>query len=544
MGRSPIVYRLSDPGFTIYHRAALGGLAASIRSWGIAGRGVEPPLEFEQDRRAGRGRLGDDSGRSVTTSLDEGSVTLEWEEPTTGREALALILTASFRRTNKGMIYLPGQGFGPEREDVHVAAHNGYSQTFLQHPKKRPGQGIEPVTIRDDEGQAHSFSYKKVDRYSHQTAQGTSLLGEGWNIGPGDLPDTASVSQSLLPGATGGAGDLAGTPEQVFLLHFLMVACPVFAIRSRKREAKTQNCLVVPDVSNLIDFASRIEDIGARPIGQTNSYLGRIAGGAEEAAMRFMIDLRGSESVEELGVSGAKVYAMGKVPWDSNQQNRSWIARIDLPSRYPDFAVFEAAEGTLGRPKIIKTKKGEPFAVPASPLPDLIAANLASGGHWSDGFRELVAKKKDFVDLSYRREGLKAMRAAIQDEIDQLIISLFQEAWDIKRHALSERVERAYREHHVLLDYWSLVDGERERIRNGILRCKSSDLLTHWLLAFAADARRKEPIGILSREGVTVRKFLFNPRNVDRVQNLLLFALVSSPSTDPTGRATRPTQEG
>jgi hypothetical protein len=101
--------------------------------------------------------------------------------------------------------------------------------------------------------------------------------------------------------------------------------------------------------------------------------------------------------------------------------------------------------------------------------------------------------------------------------------------------------DRAVRDH---VDYWSLVDGERERIRNGVLRCKSPDLLLNWLLAFAADARRKEPMSVLLKEGDTVRKFLFNSRNTDRVQNLLLFALVSSPSNDPTGRATRPGKEG
>jgi hypothetical protein len=113
--------------------------------------------------------------------------------------------------------------------------------------------------------------------------------------------------------------------------------------------------------------------------------------------------------------------------------------RIDLPSRYPDFAVFEAAEGTLGRAKIIKTKKDESFAVPSSPLPDLIAANLASGGRWSDGFRELVAEKKDFVDLSYRREGLRAMNNAIRDVEDRLVIRYFQKAWSMKMGSLGER---------------------------------------------------------------------------------------------------------
>ena len=128
------------------------------------------------------------------------------------------------------------------------------------------------------------------------------------------------------------------------------------------------------------------------------------------------------------------------------------------------------------------------------------------------------------------------MRSAIRDEADGFVIRLFQEAWDVKRNALSDRAEEDH------LDFWNLVDRERERIRNGILRCKSPDMLVNWLLAFVADARRKEPIGFLSRDGEAVRKFLFDPRNVDRIQNLLLFALVSAPSSDPTGRAQRPTK--
>ncbi len=31
---NPLVYRLSNPNYTIYHRAALGGLASTIKAWG------------------------------------------------------------------------------------------------------------------------------------------------------------------------------------------------------------------------------------------------------------------------------------------------------------------------------------------------------------------------------------------------------------------------------------------------------------------------------------------------------------------------------
>ena len=41
-------YRLTNPGYTIYHRAALGGLAATIRAWGNnAPEGIE--AEFTRD---------------------------------------------------------------------------------------------------------------------------------------------------------------------------------------------------------------------------------------------------------------------------------------------------------------------------------------------------------------------------------------------------------------------------------------------------------------------------------------------------------------
>ena len=529
MGRSLIVYRLSDPGFTIYHRAALGGLAATIRSWNARLKhGMPPPLplSFVEARGTNGGTLQNADGRSVRAAVDANSVTLDWDDPTTDRNALALVLEASFRRTDKGMMYLPGQGFGPDRQDVLIAAHNGYSQTFLQHPKKRPGQGVESVSIRDDQGQAHLFSYRKVDRYSHQTAQGTSLLGEGWGVEPGELPETASVTQSLLPGATGGARDLAVAPEQAFLLHFLMVACPVVSIRSRKWESKAQSCLVVPDVSNLLDFARRLGRIGTGPIGQTNSYLGRVAGGPEEAAMRFLVDYQGIESVETLGITGAQVYAMGKVAWDQNQQNRSWVARVKTPSEYPDFGVFEAAEGAFGRAKIIKTKKGEPFAVPASPLPDLIAANLAAGGRWSDGFADLVSKKKDFVDLCYRREGMRAMNNAIRDEDDLLVIRRFQKAWSMKMGSLGERAGKNK------LDFSRLAEVERERIRNDLLRTKTPDQLTGWLMRFLADASRGGTPREFTDNSDAFRKFVFHPRNGERLKNLLLFALVSYSTPD------------
>ena len=187
------------------------------------------------------------------------------------------------------MIFLPGQGFVPDREDVLIAVHNGVSATFLQHNKKRPGSGVPQVALADEtSGGVHLLSYKKVDKYSHQFGQGTGLLGDGWTVDAGEPPDVASIPQSLMPGATGGARNLGTSSEQAFLLHYLMVACPVVLLRSRNHSAKTQNCLVVPDVTDLRIFAMRLHRAGTSQIHRfSNTYLGRIVGGAEEAASPF-----------------------------------------------------------------------------------------------------------------------------------------------------------------------------------------------------------------------------------------------------------------
>jgi CRISPR-associated protein Cas8a1/Csx13 len=525
MAIKSIVYRLSDPGFTIYHRAALGGLAATVRAWNK--HGVCDPLRYARSAASEPGILTGPDGSRVVISMDSAQITLAWDEKTSHRAALALLLMASFERTEEGLIFLPGQGFVSDREDVLIAVHNGVSQTFLQHNKKRPGSGVREVALLDEaSGKLHLLSYKKVDRYSHQFGQGTGLLGEGWTVEDGELPAVASIPQSLMPGATGGASDLGTSPEHAFLLHFLMVACPVVLLRSRNRSAKTQNCLVVPDVTDLRMFAMRLHRAGTSQIRRfSNTYLGRIVGGAEEAALRFLIDLRGLDAADLLGVSNFQVVAMGRVAWDKNQQNRSWIARVEL-DRLKNLGVFEAASSHLGNAKWIKTEKGDSFAIPESPVPELVAANLASGDHWCAHFRDLVSKKQDFINMSFQREGLRAMRDAIQDAADQLVIRRFQKAWEMTMGALGQRSREKK------LDFGRLVEVEREKIRNDLLRCKTSGQLTGWLLQFMNKASREGTPSAFSEDVGTFQRFIFNPRNAERLQNLLLFALVSYSSED------------
>lgn len=221
-----LTYCLSDPGYTIYHRAALGGLAATIRAWG-----QKPP-------------------EGITTDMTRDSVRLAWHDDISDQEALRRILQASFKLTDDKLIDLPGQNIKAGHEDLRLAIHNGITGTFLQHPKMRPGEKMpRRFELKTDDDVSEIFTYKAIDSYAHQKAQGTGLLDAKHK---GFLPPIASIPQSVIPGAMKGALELEATAEEVILLHFLMVGCTTFLLRPRDYKDKAQYCVIVPDIITLI----------------------------------------------------------------------------------------------------------------------------------------------------------------------------------------------------------------------------------------------------------------------------------------------------
>ncbi|HEV7747058.1 MAG TPA: type I-MYXAN CRISPR-associated Cas8a1/Cmx1 [Pyrinomonadaceae bacterium] len=503
---NPLVYRLSDPGYTIYHRAALGGLAATIGAWQDTDNEHDPP-------------------QGITSKLTRDTLELSWSEDLLAVDVVRRILEASFKLTSDKLIDLPGHCISEDKLGLRLAVHNGLMGTFLQHTQARSVEK-NPLMLKvgnvDDEA-SDLFSYKAVHSYSHQSSKSTGLLDGKLSFGKVGSVVLAKIPQSVIPGVTSGKVALQIVPKDALLLMFLMVGCSVFMLRPRTYKEKAQSCLIVPDVFDLLAFARALRNIAAA--GQTfrrfsNSYLGRVVGGAEEAALRFLIDLQAGDVTLEGGVSGCLVVAMGKVSWDKNQINRSVIARVR--TRYAEMDVFRAADEYLGKSKAIKTDKGESYVIPETHIPELVAANLAAERHWCAQFRELIEKKKDFENMSYHTYGgLKKMREAIRDETDQTLIRAFQEAWRLKRGALRARELREG-----LKDY-RLIEVEREKMRNAILRTKTANTLAGWLMQFCGDATREYQSAALARDLKGLREFIFNPRNFERFQNLCLFALVS-----------------
>jgi CRISPR-associated protein Cas8a1/Csx13 len=499
-------YGLHDPNFTIYHRAALGGLAASIQEWG------ENPPE------------------GINHNVSKDSVRLWWGDELSDQEAVRRILEASFKLTEEKLIDLPGQCISENNRDLRIAIHNGLCLTFLQHNKMRPGEKeARTVQLKNVDQEIPSIvSYKALNSYAHQKAQGTKLLDESGGNLNGSLPKIATIPQSVIPGAMTGGKPLQASADEAILLLFLMVSSSIFILRPRTYKEKIQACIVVPDVANLHSFCRQLKYIasaGKQIEFFTNTYLDRIVGGAEEAALRFLIDYSSGDIASEEGVSGCLVVAMGKVAWDKNQINRSMSVR--LHNHYDEMAVFRESLA-MGKSKFIKTKTGESFPIPGSPVPELIAANLASDRHWCTNFRELVSDKKDFDNMQFLKGGLSKMSQAVKDTNDQVIIQAFHQAWSLTMGELSERAKDGN------LDFARLLDVRREKMRNEILRAKTSEALANWFLRFCCDATSGRTLAAFRQHPDQLRSFLFSQRNFERIQNLLLFALVSYTKPEKT----------
>lgn len=497
-----LIYRLHDPNYTIYHRAALGGLAATVEAWGeVLPEGI------------------------TTAKVERDQVRLAWGDELTDQEALRRILAASFKLTEEKLIDLPGHSLSANAIDLRLAIHNGLCLTFLQHPKMRPGEK-EPrrFALRSPDNETGEIlTYKAVNNYAHQKAQGTKLLDvpKKSKQHHGELPAIAVIPQSVVPGAMSGNTVLQAESKEVILLLFLMVGCSIFLLRPRTYQEKAQACIIIPDVIDLSAFARAMRYIataGKKIERFTNSYLGRVVGGAEEAALRFLVDIHSEDIAAERSVSTCQAIAMGKVAWDKNQINRSISVR--LRDDYDEISVFRAAL-PLGQSKLIKTKNGESYAIPGSPVPELIAANLAAEHHWCAHFKNLVSSKKDFDQMLFLNRGLNQMAQVVKDTDDRIVIQVFHQAWKLTMAGIGTRAREQK------LNFNLLVEVRREKIRNEILRAKTPDALAGWFLRFCADASSGNSLGVIRENADKLQAFIFCPRYFDRFQNLLLFALIS-----------------
>ena len=126
------------------------------------------------------------------------------------------------------------------------------------------------------------------------------------------------------------------------------------------------------------------------------------------------------------------------------------------------------------------------------------------------------------------------MLKSLKDEDDRAVIELFHEAW---QRTMAQIGDRARTEG---ADFGRLIEVERERVRNSILRARTIEALTGWFMRFCASATKGGSLRGARNNADRLRALLFQARAVDRLQNLLLFALVSYASDSSESVASTP----
>jgi CRISPR-associated protein Cas8a1/Csx13 len=530
-----IHFRVDDPNYTNYHRAAVGGLAATIAA-------------FQ--------KMPDLAPEGLSLSFDEQTVTIEYPDDMKRGEVFRRMLAASFRVDSNHLIDMPGQLFGTDDLSLRYAVHQGIiKSTFCQHNltfTKVQKERMLLTLVKDDK--KIQLPYIAVKTYAHQYAGGTGLLPDVENQMKakkkpkpdsddepevvrknGEESNTAFVRQHLVPGAMSGAKMIEASSEDVFLLCYLMVACPVFIIppNMRLREKNSSYCIIIPDIIDLVRFSRSVERMAsvAAKIKQTDrlvvaAYINRIVAAGEEAALKFLMQITGDDirHAADAGIQGCSAVSMGRVAWDPQQNNRTGAFRVG--TRFPEIEIFRAAQQHLGEGKLILTKNDTYMEIANSLVPGLIATNLINRRHWATGFDQLIPDQDSFDMLvRYQRKGLAAMKNAVQDELDRLFIEAVQIAW---RNNMGKIAERARREH---ANFSSLVDSRREEIRNDLNQARTSDKIQSWLMGFLSEAGHIE---IIKANGERFQKFVFDPHNFLRIKNLAIFSFISYVPVDKT----------
>jgi CRISPR-associated protein Cas8a1/Csx13 len=211
-------------GMTLLHKAGLAGLWMTLNA-------------FEERRlqlKAGSWKLADRS------------IELHWTDRT---EFFTSLFANSFKLTRDGLIWLTALGDPADNLQQAVIVHNAVLGTFLQHGKSRKADpssnpaGAASFELGDETLAVH---FQRVFSYPHQQF---------------DLADGVSVPGWLFPGAVVrhvAHGDLTAfkeSSERLLPLLYAPAGVVYFQVVRRARGRRPRFALVVPEISNLRDYA-------------------------------------------------------------------------------------------------------------------------------------------------------------------------------------------------------------------------------------------------------------------------------------------------
>ena len=482
-------FHLSDPGFTLLHRAGLAGLYITLKQ-------LEQEIPVAQ--RPG----------GLDWSLSPRAIILEWQ----GKDidVIRWLLQQSFQLTDDGLISLRGLKTKLTRKDSQVVIHQGILGTLLQHGKTR--KAIEDRTealLLDEDKPPLIIKYKALASYAHQGfAKGLCDKKGNWR------KNALNIAGWLNPGAvvrhmafTADTG-FEESPERAFVLLFAPVACHYYILRSRLRDQRAQYALVIPEVTDLEKYYSHSQSLSL-------NFRDFHASGLGDAGLKFLTLAGVAEDAQDLGIQRCQVLTLGTVAWSSQQKTRTDL--FIVAADYRTCKNYQICRDELPDRIVVKTKAEEGSFVATSFARELIAENLARNQPWYAGLSEQIHSNERFQQLSYERGGLYQMVMRTEMDVrERWFVQTCHEAIRFTYGRLAEKTK----------DRGELANFDREniRIRTGLSRCKNAETFREFITDFWSRAGR---LPTLQEHWDELMELVMDEKQWRKGRDLALLALAS-----------------
>jgi len=502
----PLAVELFAPGMTALHRVGLAGLAMTLQA-------------LESDASAGELRaLG-------AWTVSDRSVTLDWTGD--GKRFFAALIAASFRLTDRGLIWFPALGDPLDNPGHAVVLHNATLGTFLQHPRTRKSAARTPVSLTVEvDGESQVVTFLPLAGYAHQKVVFDPLRPQevaGW-LYPGGVVRHVQA---------GGQTALVEDPPRALPLLYAPVGAIYFQVHRQTAGVRPRYCLVLPAVADLLAYAV------VRQLFLRQGTARLQVAGAAEAAARVLAELEAYGLLRQVDADRCEVVAFGTVPWSKQQKTR--VERFTVTGARPEaLRTYRVAAQALP-PRLAEGKPdpktgGIPHWWVVPQTPDLVAENVIVGAPWWRGFRDFWERLRMGMKPEQRKWALQGERRGLQQMVsyggtmpdgpEVRLVRACQEAWRRRLGALGERARRQG------LSFGDLAGREYERVRISFARCKSAALLRQTLTDFWS--RAGGPLPDLQEDWPDVLPFL-NERWRD-ARDLALLALASYKPQTPEER--------
>jgi CRISPR-associated protein Cas8a1/Csx13 len=497
-----VTISLSDPGMTALHKVGLAGLWMTLKA-------------FEQDGALMR-RVPSGAG----WKLDDRSVALVCsQEP---RRLFDWLIQESFKLDKNGLFWFPALGRPADNVQQAVVLQAALLGTFLQHGLTRKADSSTDQkgsvnTVIDD--LPHVLRYRKVTSYAHQKQDivpGKPVQLAGWCLPGGSERHTAF-----------GETKLAETDARALTLRFAPVGAICFEIRTRGQGVRPAYSLVLPEVSDLKQYArarSRFLQYGVKQL---------YAAGSADAGMRVLAEMHAAGLLPDLRSAQCRVMSFGTVPWSTKQKTRVQLFTVRAGAE-DALTLYRKCANWLPSSLVRREGKEPLWDVPL--VPDLVARNISAGVAWYSSFAELIAdndrgdrvlgfirdRRRRLIGIRTGEKGglatMIADKTTFPEGPERTFVLACHEAW---RRRMGQIGDKARREGSSFHDQ---VQREFVRMRTSFARCKNATTLREAVTDFWA--RAGGPIAPL-QQGWSDVLMLMDERNWRKAKDLALLALAS-----------------